>query len=314
MAPAQAQHAHAELIDALTELYTLLDTLGALSPLDSDPGPDYDSDTATPTANVLLPPNPASSINAIAATAAGFAPETVSVMSKLPFLTSDYTYSHGDGYELMPSTYPLSYLGEDLDEGGFESRRELLSDQVMPPTALKLTQSDVYGVEWIYDVATGVFWTVCRQGEVDSDWTLLQSLTSKHLKDFLHHGSHLTTDCPTQMTTPISQPSHGAMSLALSLTTTDGTTTSRHPPARSTSHPRSLRMRPWIPPLARRSRPGTGVPPMPPGGVPSTLCGGRLAASRTCISSADGTSKGESSLAFRGTSSCTRGQCTGPRW
>ncbi|KUI66078.1 hypothetical protein VM1G_02485 [Cytospora mali] len=152
MASGQVQQAHTELIDALTELYTLLDTLGALPPADAD----SDSDSATPTVNVFLPPHPPGLINTEAAVAAGFAPEAVSVMSAIPFLAGDYTYTHGSGFELMPSTYAWSYLGGDLDEGDFESRRELLHDELMPPTALKLTQSDVYGVEWIYDVGTGL--------------------------------------------------------------------------------------------------------------------------------------------------------------
>ncbi|ROV96763.1 hypothetical protein VMCG_07905 [Cytospora schulzeri] len=154
MAPDQVQHAHAELIDALTELYTLLDILGALPPANSYS--DSESPTINVNVNIFLPPHTAGSVNADAAGAAGFAPEAVSLMSALPFLAGDHTYKHGSGCELMPSTYALSYLGEDLDEGDFEWRRELLSDGLMPPTALKLTQSAVYGVEWIYDVGTGL--------------------------------------------------------------------------------------------------------------------------------------------------------------
>lgn len=78
-------------------------------------------------------------------------------MSALPFLADEHAYNHGSGCQLMPSTYAVSYLGEDMDEGGFEARRGMLYDNLMPSTALKLTQSDVYGVEWAYDVGTSKF-------------------------------------------------------------------------------------------------------------------------------------------------------------
>lgn len=188
MAPDQVQHAHAELIDTLTELYTLLDTLGALPPADADSDPN----AASPTVNVFLPPHPAGSISAEAAAAAGFAPEAVSLMSALPFLARDHAYKHGSGCELLPSTYALSYLGGDLDEGDFEWRRELLSDGLMPPTALKLTQSDVYGVEWIYDVGTGKFWSADRERELSSFSTLKtneSSLRTPHTVEALRRWS-----------------------------------------------------------------------------------------------------------------------------
>lgn len=154
MAEAQGQAPHAELVDALTELYTLLDILGAL------PAAHSHSDSASLNANVhnvCLPPHPAGSINAEAAAAAGFAAEAISLMSALPFLADEHAYKHGSGCQLMPSTYAVSYLGEDLDEGEFEARREMQDDHLMPSTALKLTHSDVYGVEWAYDVGTGEF-------------------------------------------------------------------------------------------------------------------------------------------------------------
>lgn len=145
MTDSQPQDAHVELVEALTELYTLLDTLGALPAVNPDSNGDV---------NVRLPPHPAGSLNVQAAAAGGYADGVVSLMSALPFLADEHAYKHGSGYQLMPSTYCVSYLGEDIDEGEFEWRREMLDDLLMPPTALKLTQSDVYGVEWIYDVAT----------------------------------------------------------------------------------------------------------------------------------------------------------------
>lgn len=141
-----AESQHVELINALTELYTLLDTLGALPALNPD-----SNDVGV---NVRLPPHPAGSLSVQAAVAAGYSAEAVALMSALPFLADEHAYKHGSGYQLMPSTYCVSYLGEDVDEGEFEWRREMLDDHLMPPTAVKLTQSDVYGVEWVYDVGT----------------------------------------------------------------------------------------------------------------------------------------------------------------
>ncbi|ROV88189.1 hypothetical protein VSDG_09263 [Cytospora chrysosperma] len=118
-----------------------------------------------------MPPHPAGSINTEAAVAAGFAPEVVSLMSALPFLADDHAYNHGSGCELMTSTHALSYLGEDLDKSDFEWRREMLKDGLMPPTALKITQSDVYGVEWVYDVGTGLLtpWEPFEHGLSDTN-------------------------------------------------------------------------------------------------------------------------------------------------
>lgn len=185
MAPDQVQHDHAELIDALTELYTLLDTLGALPPADADSDAESDPASLNDHINVFLPPHPAGSINVEAAAAAGFAPEVVSLMPALPFLADDHAYKHGSGCELMHSTYALSYLGKDLDEGDFEWRREILNDELIPPTALKLTKSDVYGVEWIYDVGTGEFWP--------ADWerpTLILFYSGDPTNELLSRASH----------------------------------------------------------------------------------------------------------------------------
>lgn len=54
----------------------------------------------------------------------------------------------------MPSTYVVSYLGEDRSEGELEARHKILDDHLMPSIALGLAHSDVYGVEWVYDMGT----------------------------------------------------------------------------------------------------------------------------------------------------------------
>lgn len=137
---------HAELIDSLQELYVLLATLGAFPALGDDAGDP-----------VQLPPHAPGSINAAAAAEAGYAPAAVELMRALPYLAAaadDY-----GNFEVLPSTKPITYLGGDLDEGDFEWRREMMagSDEMMPPTALRLTRINIYGVEWIYDVETCEF-------------------------------------------------------------------------------------------------------------------------------------------------------------
>lgn len=131
---------HGELIDVLRELYTLLSRLGAI-PFEMIQLPD-------PTTGV----HPEGSINTEAADAAGYAPETIRLMTMLPYLAVDHR--HEMFFELLPSTFPITYIGADLDEGHFRDRRELLNDAEMPPSAMRLTRSEIYGTEFIYDTAT----------------------------------------------------------------------------------------------------------------------------------------------------------------
>ncbi|KAI3334160.1 hypothetical protein F4824DRAFT_490392 [Ustulina deusta] len=121
---------HSELISTLRELYTLLSSLGA-APAVYLPGPN----TGT---------HPDGAINTASATAAGYAPETVQLMTALPYLTDA---SHEMFVQLLPSTYPITYLGENFDEGYFLGFRELLNDAEMLPTTLQLTRSEIYGTK-----------------------------------------------------------------------------------------------------------------------------------------------------------------------
>ncbi|KAM0698844.1 hypothetical protein Q7P36_000888 [Cladosporium allicinum] len=125
---------HGELIAVMTELWTLLDTLAVVEP-----------------GALRLPPpdtgyHPTSAFHADAALAAGFHPEAAAVMSALPYIhTEDW-----DPFELEGSTFPMSYLHSD--EGGFAISREMFSDDnIMPPSALRLTWQDVNGWDCIYD-------------------------------------------------------------------------------------------------------------------------------------------------------------------
>ncbi len=128
---------HRELISTLYELYTLLSSLGAVPAV-------YLPDPKTGT-------HPDGAINTASATAAGYAPGTVQLMTALPYLTDA---SHEMFVQLLPSTYPITYLGETFDEGYFLGFRELLNDAEMLPTALQLTRSEIYGTVFIYDTAT----------------------------------------------------------------------------------------------------------------------------------------------------------------
>jgi hypothetical protein len=132
---------HTEIITVLTELYTLLDTLAAIS------------------ANLVrLPPtstgaHPPSIFNASGARAAGFSSEAVTVLFALPCLDVG---RHEIMLGLQPSTYPLSYLGADLDEVYFSTWREMLdNEEPMPPSAIQLTwEEGGHGMVYIYDTET----------------------------------------------------------------------------------------------------------------------------------------------------------------
>ncbi|KAI5244941.1 hypothetical protein E4T43_03505 [Aureobasidium subglaciale] len=72
-------------------------------------------------------------INAEAAHATGYASEAVKLMCDLPYLDVELA----------------------VDEGSFESLREMLHDEMMPPTALRLTYGELsQGTEFIYDTDT----------------------------------------------------------------------------------------------------------------------------------------------------------------
>ncbi|KAI1115463.1 hypothetical protein F5Y14DRAFT_450034 [Nemania sp. NC0429] len=130
---------HGEFIAVLREFYTLLSRLGVV-PFEMLQLPD-------PNTGV----HPEGAINTEAASAGGFAPETVRLMTMLPYLAVG---QHDWSLQLLPSTHPITYLGADLEEGDFRSQRELLHDVEMPPSAIRLTWSDNYGTEFIYDTAT----------------------------------------------------------------------------------------------------------------------------------------------------------------
>lgn len=125
---------HRELIAVMTELWTLLDELAIIEP-----------------GALQLPPtdsgvHPASIFDADVALAAGYSPEAVAVMSALPYLHD----SGQKAIEIEGSTFPLSFLHSD--EYDFSYRREMFSDDnLMPPSAFRLTWQDVNGWEYIYD-------------------------------------------------------------------------------------------------------------------------------------------------------------------
>ncbi|KAI8947143.1 hypothetical protein F4801DRAFT_26052 [Xylaria longipes] len=124
---------HGELISVLRELYTLLSSLSAV-----------------PTEMVCLP-DPKTDTHpdgALDTEAAGYAAETIALMNALPYLAVDRQEM---SLELLPSTFPMTCLGADLDEGYFLSHRELLNDVEMRPTAIRLTRNEIYGRVFIYD-------------------------------------------------------------------------------------------------------------------------------------------------------------------
>lgn len=132
---------HGELISALNELYTLLVSLAAVPD-------DILLRLPSPDTGVYAP----GAINTTAAIAAGYDADTVALMCALPYLDLD---THDYSVELLPSTFPVSYLAPDLDEGTFEWLREMLNDEAMPATALRLTWSEGgHSYVFIYDTVT----------------------------------------------------------------------------------------------------------------------------------------------------------------
>jgi hypothetical protein len=127
---------HSELLSILKKFYNLLETLDVIEP-----------------GSTLMPPHPQGAIHLEAAAAAGYASETVALMTALPYLTNEEERAH---VEILYSTYPVTYYGAEKDEGSFEQEREMLLDLggIMPPTALKLTYSDIYGTDIIYYTAS----------------------------------------------------------------------------------------------------------------------------------------------------------------
>ncbi|KAK3678259.1 hypothetical protein LTR78_001554 [Recurvomyces mirabilis] len=74
------------------------------------------------------------------------------LMTMLPYMD---VADHYLELEIQPSTYPMSYVGEQLDVGYFESQRELYNDDFTAPCALRLTFGEgSYGTEFIYDTKT----------------------------------------------------------------------------------------------------------------------------------------------------------------
>lgn len=142
MASTEHPHPHAEFLETIDEFYSLLATLGAIQPsqvLRPDPSTGRHADGA---------------VHTEAAVAAGYDPETVEVMRSIPYVTES---DHDMFLQLVSSTYPVTYLGADLDEGYFRDKREMLHDAEMPPTALRLTWNEVYGTVFIYDCVSSKY-------------------------------------------------------------------------------------------------------------------------------------------------------------
>lgn len=145
---------HQDLITTLTELYTLLHSLAAI-PEDFLLLPDPETG--------LHPPH---KINAAAAKVAGYDENAIALMYALPYLDVSV---HDFSVQLLPSTYVTTYLGADLNDGDFESQRELLDEEMMPPSAMRLTWSEGgYGTVFIYDTATSESLTVAMSRQTFS--------------------------------------------------------------------------------------------------------------------------------------------------
>ena len=128
---------HTDFLDALHELYDLLVALAALP------------------CGIQQPPHAIDLFDASAVRAAGYDEGVVCLLARMPYLDVD---AHFSSLQLLPSTYPVTYVGEGLDEGYYASQREMFDDdeQMMPATALRLTKGEGLEGTWlIYDMKTG---------------------------------------------------------------------------------------------------------------------------------------------------------------
>lgn len=145
---------HANLFETLTEFYELLVKLAVIPP------------------EMLKFPDPHTgdaNFNVDAALEAGYTPEAVRLMARLPYLDIDsdilldneYYPFFGD-LEIMHSTHPISFVGNGEEEAEyFEWMRRMDddpmpddSDYVMPGTHIRLSNQNIHGLTFIYDIET----------------------------------------------------------------------------------------------------------------------------------------------------------------
>jgi len=136
---------HSELIAVVTELWELLDTLAIVKP---------EASLQRPPSNSGI--HRADRFHANAALAAGFSPEAVRVISALPYLHDSQPDMGQRAVEICGSTFPLSYL--DFDEEQFGDQREIFADpdNLILPSAFRLTWQNVNGWEYIYDAEKSI--------------------------------------------------------------------------------------------------------------------------------------------------------------
>jgi hypothetical protein len=126
---------HSELVEVLTELLGLLDLLAAIEP------------------KSLLYPQPDTgkhapgTINATAASIAGYSAQAITLMSLLPYL-QDYDFQIGHSTHMVDYAY--------YTEDGFTEERIVYGEdgeEFMHPSAVQLTSGEsIYGLRRIYDV------------------------------------------------------------------------------------------------------------------------------------------------------------------
>lgn len=138
---------HAELIDKLGELYTLLAQLGSVDPpsLVTIPTPDAP-------APILRP----------AALEAGYTQEVVDLMQVLPYVSKDANVGHP---ELRGSTEPIDFtkcekeddfkIWREFDDG-LDHEGDDGNEDLIPGTVLKLTEHHLYGHTLLYDTESAM--------------------------------------------------------------------------------------------------------------------------------------------------------------
>ena len=115
-------------------LYTTMDSLTLLG--------EYDQ--------IFLPPHPDHMFNAELALEAGFSQEAVEALQQMPYLSDR-------SVEFLPGTNALCWVEENPDIQSYRNEREMLPgivDDLMPQSAIRLSNISTYGYMFIYDAST----------------------------------------------------------------------------------------------------------------------------------------------------------------
>lgn len=127
---------HRCLIDNLTKLFNLFVTLRYIAATD-----------------VIYPPHIDPPINTADMARLGFDPEVITLVTLLPQLRHEVVWGwQEEGTALLPRSMAVNYLSPALDVL-FDRLRDGSSNDLLPPTVLRLTRGGNVGHSLLYDTA-----------------------------------------------------------------------------------------------------------------------------------------------------------------